>query len=408
MLTRFFAGLVLLLSAVAPGWAQRVFPSYFISGAAPYLAGRAAAGDVHGDGQTEVLLTGQDENGNVFTRLYTFGGETIEQDRGGNLYYLDLTRITSPPLEPITLGTVLMQDFDGDSRDELLLMGTRRPTVPYDPVVALYTLGPGNVLRPLPTGDVAPLLNSGAAFGGGFLATSGRLNGALVTQVFQHPTLNRVADLPGVEHPALAWGDCDGDNDLDLAYSGVDAQGVPQFHLFRNAGGTFTEVATAIPGTFGGGLAFADLNGDGADELAVTGSQYGPAFVEGLTALYSNDGACGFTRATTQFPPIAGHSIAFGDENQDGRLDLLVDGLDGELSAVEGHTFIFSQRPDGSFEATTQQAGSLFGNSLWLDVNGDGLLDVLSMGVSLYGTPILRVYRNPSSCTEPEGCEEPE
>lgn len=394
------AFLFLLALFATPVAAQGVFPSYIVPDVVGYVGGYADAGDIDGDGRAEIVISGQDDNGGVYSRLYTFGGERMESTRDGAIFYLDLTRLTQQPIEPVVYGVTMLEDFDGDGRDELFITGTRRPQAPFDPIVALYRTDASGLPTPIPTGAVPPLINTDAALSRPYFAIAGRSTDGLVTRVFSLPGLAATASLPGVEFPALAWGDCDADGDADLAYSGLDAQGVPRFFLYRNDAGVFNAVDTDIPGTYGGGLAFADLDGDGAAELALTGSHYGPAFVEGITALYTNTGACRFTRSSESFPPIAGHSIAFGDVNRDGRSDLLIGGLDGDITALEGYVFVFSQQANGRFTLQTRQPGTLFGRSTWLDANGDSLLDILSIGRDVSGIPVVRIHRHPDSAED--------
>jgi hypothetical protein len=84
--------------------------------------------------------------------------------------------------------------------------------------------------------------------------------------------------LPGAFFPvfvgSVAWGDYDGDGDLDLLVSGLtlaSAQGVPATRLYRNDAGVFTSVAHPFPDCQSDAVAWGDYDNDGDLDVVITG-----------------------------------------------------------------------------------------------------------------------------------------
>jgi subtilisin-like proprotein convertase family protein len=102
---------------------------------------------------------------------------------------------------------------------------------------------------------------------------------------------------------AVAWGDVDGDGDLDLAAGG---------RLYRNDGGALTDSAVWSSGGGATSLAWGDVDGDGDLDLAVGGQP---------TRLFCNDGGS-LTLAWSASTVYNTRSLAWVDVDVDGDLDL--------------------------------------------------------------------------------------
>jgi hypothetical protein len=124
----------------------------------------------------------------------------------------------------------------------------------------------------------------------------------------------------GLWAAGAAWGDVDGDRDLDLY--------VPRFegpaHLWINrGGGRFVDEAAARGVDNGGangiGAVFADYDNDGDQDLHVANA--------GVDRLYRNNGSGTFVDVAAQAgiaAPTASSSASWGDYDRDGYLDLYV------------------------------------------------------------------------------------
>ncbi len=119
--------------------------------------------------------------------------------------------------------------------------------------------------------------------------------------------------------------------------------------------------------SFGGHAALGDFDNDGDDDL-LSGGQ-----------LWRNDGDLKFVNVTAAagLTGLAGETL-FGDYDNDGLRDLV---------GVGSATFLFRNRGDGTFEDASAWGGLFTGTSnqgaAWVDVNADGLLDLM---VASYGT----------------------
>ncbi len=139
-----------------------------------------------------------------------------------------------------------------------------------------------------------------------------------------------------------------------------------------------------MPETMGGGVAVLDYDGDGRPDLLFVSGSYWPGDPRARTqksslALYRNEGndANGLphfrnvTREAGLERIFYGMGASVGDYDNDGRDDIYVTGLEGNL--------LFHNR-GGRFEEVSRRAGvsdSGWGtSSAWFDYDGDGLLDL--------------------------------
>lgn len=162
---------------------------------------------------------------------------------------------------------------------------------------------------------------------------------------------------------SVAWGDADGDGDLDLAVANVThmydpAQGI---QIYLNSNGVLETTPTWTVNAAAVSVSWADYGyNDGRLELVV-GNPTGVSIYE-FPSFYARWGIVSY--------PV--HSVALGDADNDGDLDIAVGGSSG--------TSIYLTGADGYPAAEGQVVGSADTRSVaWGDVDGDGDLD-LAMG----------------------------
>jgi carboxypeptidase Q len=191
------------------------------------------------------------------------------------------------------------------------------------------------------------------------------------------------------------WFDYDGDGDLDLYVAGQNGDANA---LFRNDGGRFTDVAEAAGVAWGGRAphdpsngtirpCVGDVNGNGL--LDIFSANYGP------NGLFLNQGDGTFEDVSEEWGvAIDGRydSCAFADINNNGRLDLYVNGT--VTGGVDYPDYLFLNTGTGYKEITPQNMRDLPGShgAQWADFDGDGLIDLASARSPEDGTHVL--WRN--------------
>ncbi|MDH4071341.1 MAG: T9SS type A sorting domain-containing protein, partial [Ignavibacteria bacterium] len=205
----------------------------------------------------------------------------------------------------------------------------------------------------------------------------------------------------------LAWGDHDGDGDLDLVV-GTDGETV----IYENEDGTLVLTDTPLPGYWEDNdqadfdlrsITWADYDNDGDLDLLLP-SVFDETTFSYSTVLMRNDGPDGaggvtFTETDSVFAPTRHAQSAWADYDGDQDLDLLL----VNIAPLTDEGFIRRYTNEGSGVFTAEDIlGYLsveHGEVQWGDYDGDGDLDVLVAGNvretdSTYTWMALRVYRN--------------
>lgn len=224
--------------------------------------------------------------------------------------------------------------------------------------------------------------------------------------VYVAPTLVDVTDstfLPvaaaGLSNAVLSWGDYDADGDLDLVATGASLANGYALQFYKNNGSTFTldiAAAVGISGVINGSLAWGDVNADGWIDLLICGETTGG--IRSTRLLQNNNGAFSLnTTVSATLTNVSDGDIAWVDVDNDSDLDIWLTGT----AATGPLNRLFENNGSGVFSllaasSALVQVDASAGD--WGDFDRDGDLDLVIMGESAAGREA-KVYRNDGAGT---------
>lgn len=315
----------------------------------PGVRGKAAWADYDNDGQLDFAITG----------VTGVGAEYIAQLwRNTGLGFVNVTASVAPGLPGVRPGALVWGDYDNDGRADLLIMGS----------------GPDN-----PVFQIWRNTSSG----------------------FSNVTTTLSAAFPaGVASGAAAWGDYDNDGWLDLLVTGFTLQASRTSRIWRNTGAGFVDVtstvAPGLPGLQWSSAAWGDYDGDGWLDFALAGDTSGSVFTT-VCQIWRNTGQ-GFSNVTatvaSDLRGLRDGALAWADYDNDGWLDLLLGGQNAALTVARNNGTRFDNLRYEAFGAGSSLTVPLiYGSVAWGDYDNDGRLDILYSG-STGGGHITGLLRN--------------
>jgi len=205
-------------------------------------------------------------------------------------------------------------------------------------------------------------------------------------------------DFTGIQSPVAAWGDLDNDGDLDILIAGKKSSDFsPKVNIYiNNNNESFTELTTHnLPGIIDASIALGDYDNDGDLDILLSGNTSSSGGSK-ITKVYTNNGNAIFNEETAATLPILLEGVnSWVDFNNDGYLDIL---LVGDTTATSGSAIskIYINNQDGSFsELTTANLVGLDYEvaSACADFNNDGYIDIVLAGYS-GSNRITKIYSN--------------
>ncbi len=180
--------------------------------------------------------------------------------------------------------------------------------------------------------------------------------------------------LVGVERSSVDWGDYDGDGAPDLVLTGFE--GGDRWTVFyeNDPPGILNDTGDhGLPPANLSDTEWGDYDGNGDLDLALTGctAMTGPD----IAKVYENDGTGVFTEVADLLP-LYRSSVAWGDYDLDGDLDLALCGYDG----VGLYTVVYENTGTGFVDSGFQFPGMYEGALCWCDVDGDCDPDLFMVG----------------------------
>ncbi len=332
-----------------------------------------AFADIDGDSDQDVLITGYSDN-HYISELYINDGNGV------------FSLVANTPFIGVGIGSIAFADIDGDMDQDVLISGYSEP---YS-ISKLYT-NDGNGFFTLAT--IAPFTgvsSSSLAFADvdgdsdqdvliiGQTSSYDDISHLYINDGTGNFTFVTNTPFTNVFKGSVAFADIDGDMDQDVLITGYTNEDIPNTSLYRNDGtGNFTlEANTPFKDVYQSSIAFADIDGDGDQDVLITGSNtnYGR-----ISELYTNDGFGNFSlMSNTPFTPINNGSVAFADMDEDMDQDVLISG-----SSSSGYiSELYSNDGNGNYTLVefTPFEGVADCSIAFADIDGDLDQDVLITG----------------------------
>jgi hypothetical protein len=335
-----------------------------------------AWGDYDMDGDLDVLLTGDHGSGPYVASVYrNDAGEFVNINAG---------------LTGIYNSSVAWGDYDNDGDLDIIACGrnsSNSKTYIYQNSNGAFTQLEAGL----------PDIGSDGAVAWGDYDGDGDLDiliaGAYSCRIFNNQSglftaINSV--FPAVSNCWVDWGDFDNDGDLDVFVMG-DLGGILISAIYQNTGGQFSEMPQAgITPLAGGSSSWRDFDGDDDPDLLITGFN---EYLEPQTAVFENLGHMEFANI---YPGLIGTALgtaAWGDYDNDGDADILLTGQNAGCGIFS--SLVYRNNGNSSFsDIGAPLEGAERGSAAWGDYDNDGDADILLSGINEAGNAITRLYSN--------------
>jgi predicted nucleotidyltransferase len=341
-------------------------------------------GDYDNDGDLDILLTGSFANGaGPVSKIYKNNGDG------------SFTEQTSISLTGVENSSIAWGDYDNDGDLDILLTGYIGNNVN---VSKIYKNNGDGIFVEQTTISLSGVQQGSVAWGD--YDNDGDLDilltGSNSSRIYKNNgdgtfTEQTSIALAGVGDGSVAWGDYDNDGDLNILLTGFGGAGFSSKIYKNNGDGSFIEQTTiSLTGVSSSSIAWGDYDNDGDLDILLTGTPTGGV---GISQIYKNNGDGTFTEQTSiTLYGVKGGSVAWGDYDNDGDLDILLTGTDGFYAVSK----IYKNNGDGTFTDQTSIAltGVFVGSAAWGDYDNDGDLDILLTGVTQNGSFVSKIYKN--------------
>lgn len=243
-------------------------------------------GDIDGDGDLDLVITGDNAVGKSTATIYRNDGASTFVKTGA-------------ALTGVSDGDADWGDFDGDGDFDLIITGFKDEG---GGVTKIYENDGTGSFSPV---DVGLRGNECCSSDWGDFDADGDLDIAIFsglgTEIYRNDGTGNFSpidvDLKRVVLGAPDWGDIDGDGDLDLLVTGLNDSGIATATVYENNENSFSPLDANLKGVGRSASDWGDIDGDGDLDLVISGKN-----TEGTptTIVYRNSGP---PSSTSPSPP---------------------------------------------------------------------------------------------------------
>ncbi|MEI7983114.1 MAG: FG-GAP-like repeat-containing protein, partial [Bacteroidota bacterium] len=364
-----------------------------------WFASSAEWGDFDNDGDLDLLCTGGSNNSVPFN----FKSRIFRNDGNGQFVNIN------SGIVPVGFGNATWGDYDNDGDLDVLVVGPTNEWPYYIGVAKIYkNNGNGNfidinaAIQPpgCCTGIWEGLNQQGDTECSGVWADLDNdgdldviISGIMYENLGNDQFIRVENGIHSIGLGSIDLGDYDRDNDLDLLVCGRVTFNDMQTIVYRNDGHfNFTQMNFDLVGIEFGSARWGDYNNDGFLDILVNGNRGGNIQNE----IYQNINGNDFVQIASGLPDICLSSGIWGDYNSDGLLDIAISGWNG----IEVFTRVYKNSGmnnftniEGGFWGTAWNSGE---NMAWGDYDNDGDIDLIVTGSNLNNTGFNNsiLYRN--------------
>lgn len=350
--------LAIILLISASGHAQTL--DFTLANPQPDLmevwAGTFASGDVDGDGDIDLFMTGITPQKQ--TKLYLNNGT-------GNF-----TEVANTPFPRSGSSQAILKDLDNDGDLDLFFSGNNLLSQNF---THIYRNNGSGIFTQV-TNNALPAFIKGAAIAD--VDNDGDQDIVISTSAVADVYLNNgnavfSAQGSSVFTPVsgvVRFIDMENDGDQDVIISGASS-----IKLYQNNGsGNFTlNTNSTFAALSGEDIDVADTDNDGDLDFLINGS--------GQNLLYTNNGSGIFTQITTTLQQTSGGQNAIADLDNDGDQDILIVGTQaGGLPNI--YNIVYQNTGNNIFVQTQILGGEYIADCVVADFTGDGLKDIIIQG----------------------------
>ncbi|MDX1429602.1 MAG: FG-GAP-like repeat-containing protein, partial [Rhodothermales bacterium] len=364
--------------------------------------------DVDRDGDQDLLvLGGESVTGPILNRLVGNVGHSVAIRPDGSRFVAVTTELLTgfQPSSPLWLASVDWTDFDRDGWLDAAVSASASVAAPFDPSLRLYRNAASDAGVFTDLGSSAVPLHGVIEWGDmdndgseELLVVGSLPDGRAATRVYHYVAgslVEAATNLPDLHYGSGSWADVDNDGDLDVALCGVTANGAYTLGVYRNDGsGTFDAVPIAGTGAVHCTLDWGDYDGDGFDDLLVTGGRIAPTEIAAVVDVYQNVAGSSFQRQSFGLIGLAAGEGRFLDIDADGFLDIA---LAGGSDVAFRRSLVTIYAGDGASFRRLSNLPGVFPAAMSLgDMDGDGDADLAVMGLGQDQQTVTTIYYNGS------------